>query len=138
MLDMLQRGYLTQPQIITKSYLCTQVVMWWSHHSMISLLYVIYVLFNHPQTHPHICIDCLLNLIVVFIKINFKEEILLLKFPILLYGHLTKYHYVQNTCLLNEACVQEVEGLFWLVRCNTKLKKQASINLHGYFETLTQ
>ena len=34
-------------------------------------------------------------------------------------------------------CVQEVEGLFWHVRCNTKLKKQTSINLTGYFETLT-
>ena len=38
----------------------------------------------------------------------------------------------------NQGCVQEVEGLFWHVRCNTKLKKQTSINLHGYFETLTQ
>ena len=35
-------------------------------------------------------------------------------------------------------CVQADEGLFWRVRCNGKLKKQTSINLHGYFETLTQ
>ena len=44
-------------------------------------------------------------------------------------------HFISTHVL---GCVQEVEGLFWRVRCNTKLKKQASINLHGYFKTLTQ
>ena len=44
----------------------------------------------------------------------------------------------ENSDEINNGCVQEVEGLFWHVRCNTKLKKQSSINLHGYFETLTQ
>ena len=27
-------------------------------------------------------------------------------------------------------CVQEVEGLFWCIRCNRKLKKKTSIHLH--------
>ena len=34
---------------------------------------------------------------------------------------------------MSYGCVQEVEGLFWRVRRNKKLKKQTSINLHGYF-----
>ena len=38
----------------------------------------------------------------------------------------------------NQGCVQEIECLFWRVRCNTKLKKQTSINLHEYFDTLTK
>ena len=58
------------------------------------VIYVIYVPFNLPQKHPYIFIDFLLNLIVVFIKIIFKEDILLLKFPILLYDHPTKNHIV--------------------------------------------
>ena len=53
----------------------------------------------------------------------------------LILGH-EQYEKLDNSNGLG--CVQEVEGLFWRVRCNTKMKKQTSINLHGYFETLTQ
>ena len=33
--------------------------------------------------------------------------------------------------------VHKVEGLFWHVRCNRKLKNKTSITLNGYSETLT-
>ena len=38
----------------------------------------------------------------------------------------------------HHGCVQGDESLFWRIRCNRKLKKEASINLGGCFETLTQ
>ena len=108
MLDMLQRWYFFLIIIYTTTNYYKSIFMYSSSHVVLTsfydsiVIYVIDVPFNLHRTHPHICIEFLLNLILVFIKIIFKEYILLFEFPILLYDHPTKNHIVQNKCLLNE------------------------------------